>query len=105
MSTKVNGTDPRMAACWRAVSPPTSSIAQAMPAIRPPSTSTTYLGGSSEPREAMVAMVIAAASAPLMKNRAIRKMHSAEVIIGSGSASSAVNSDSSGVATAPSRSA
>ena len=46
----------------------------------------------------MVAITTAAASAPLMKNRAISTTQSAELRPGTGSASRAVNSDSSGVA-------
>ena len=46
----------------------------------------------------MVAMTTDAASAPLMKNSAIRKTQIAELSTGRGSASSAVNSESSGVA-------
>ena len=53
----------------------------------------------------MVAITIDAASAPLMKNSAIRKTQTADVIVASGRASSAVNNDSSGVATEASRSA
>ena len=101
----MNGTEPSTAACCSAARPPTSSIAQAMPPISTPSTTITTFDGVSEPREARVAITTDAASAPLMKNRAISRTQSAELSTGTGSASSAVNSDSSGVAKAPTMSA
>jgi hypothetical protein len=76
-----------------------------MAAIRTPRTTTTSFDGLIEPRDAMVAITTQAASAPLMKNSAISRMQRAELITGSGSTSSAVNNDSSGVASAETMSA
>ena len=71
--TKVNGTAPRIAACCRATSPPTSNMAHAMPPIRMPKITVTTLKGAIDPLLAMVDMTTAAASAPLMKNNAISR--------------------------------
>ena len=66
---------------------------------------TTTRAGSRLPRDASIAITTAAASAPLMKKNAIRISDSTDVTVVSGSCSSAVKSDSSGVATVPTRSA
>ena len=101
----MKGTEARTAPCCSALSPPTSSSADAIAPIRQPITAVTVLAGSSTPREASIPITIAAASAPLMKKNAIRIIDSTDVIVVNGSSSSAVKSDSSGVEVVAIRSA
>ena len=60
----------------------------------------TARSGSRLPREDIIPITTEAASAPLMKNSATRKMTTADVIVVSGSCSSRLNSDTSGLAAA-----
>ena len=103
--TNVNGTEASTAPCCSALSPPTSSSAEAIAPIRQPITAVTVLAGWSTPREASIPITIEAASAPLMKKNAIRIIDRTDVIVVNGSCSSAVKSDSSGVAVVAIRSA
>ena len=101
-----NGPDPRIAACCNPSRPPTSSIADATAPINAPIVTTTIFAGLMEPRDAMVAIVIAPASAPLTKNKTISRTLSPDVNSGIGSTSNAANSaDCGDSATAASRSA
>ena len=103
MMMNTNGAAAMIAACCSAVRPPARSRTIAARPVSIPHTTTTPRAGSRFPREDIIPITTDAASAPLMKNSATRKMTSADVIVVSGSCSSRLKSETSGFAAASMR--